>query len=149
MSDIVSDLESSANLLELFKKRSDEFPNKCLYTQAFAIGNSDKNIIWKDTSAGEAFSATLRLASYLQVNNVSVGDRVAIIAQNRPEWMIADLAILAIGAVSVSIYPTLTAKEIGYILFDSGAKVVIAENAEQLAKLNELNEISQILGYNN
>ena len=62
------------------------------------------------------------------------GDRVAIHAENRPEWVLADLAIQGIGAVSVGVYPTSPAAEVEYLLGHSEAVVLIAEDEEQLDK---------------
>src|SRR5271155_3114293 len=52
-------------------------------------------------------------------------DRVAQLSGNRPEWVIADLAILSAGGVHVPIYPTLVAKDIGYLLHDCGARIIL------------------------
>ncbi len=66
---------------------------------------------------------------------IGPGDRVAIVSENRPEWMIADFASLLIGAVTVPIYATLTAEQTAYILNDSGARVVFVSSEEQLQKV--------------
>ena len=66
---------------------------------------------------------------------VGPGDRVALICETRPEWMVADLGVLTAGAVTVPIYPTLPAERIRYILADSGATTVVASDAEQAAKV--------------
>jgi long-chain acyl-CoA synthetase len=62
------------------------------------------------------------------------GDRVAIHSENRPEWLIADMGALAARAASVGIYPTNPAAEVGYLLEDSGAAVLLAEDQEQVDK---------------
>src|SRR5262245_29898709 len=54
------------------------------------------------------------------------GDRVALVSENRPEWLLADFAILTKGAVTVPVYPTLSAEQMGRILNDSGARLAIA-----------------------
>ena len=69
---------------------------------------------------------------------VRPGDHVALICETRPEWLVADLAILTIGAVTVPIYPTLPPNLIGYILADAGAHVVVASDAEQAGKIREV-----------
>ncbi|MGQ0536276.1 MAG: AMP-dependent synthetase/ligase [Methanobacteriota archaeon] len=66
------------------------------------------------------------------------GDRVAIFSKNRPEWAIADFAILHCGAVTVPIYDTLTAAQAAYILEDSGAKVVFVGGDANVAKVQEM-----------
>jgi long-chain acyl-CoA synthetase len=69
---------------------------------------------------------------------VGKGDRVALVCGNRPEWHIVDFAVVHLGALDVPIYPTLLASQVRDILADSGARTVIAENPEQLAKVLEV-----------
>ena len=78
------------------------------------------------------------LAQGLLSLGIGRGDRVALICGDRPDWHIVDFAVLHIGAADVPIYPTLLAAQAGAILADSGAKAVIAENSEQLAKVLEV-----------
>ena len=68
---------------------------------------------------------------------VGSGDRVALLSESRPEWIIADQAILTSGAVTVPIYPNLPAAQVGYILRDAGVRVVIAADETQAAKVRE------------
>lgn len=63
------------------------------------------------------------------------GDKIAILAENRPEWPIADLASLAIGAIDVPIFPTLTPKQIEYILVNGDVSMVVVSNPFQLNKV--------------
>ncbi|RME60754.1 MAG: long-chain fatty acid--CoA ligase, partial [Candidatus Dadabacteria bacterium] len=88
---------------------------------------------------GKTYQETAKRISsvqrFLKITGVGAEDKVAILSQTRPEWLEADLAVLFLGAVVVSVYPTLTAQEVGYILYDSGADIVFAENKEQLEKL--------------
>ena len=63
------------------------------------------------------------------------GDKIAILSENRPEWPITDLASLVIGAIDVPIFPTLTAKQIEYILLDGDVSYIVASNSFQLSKL--------------
>jgi long-chain acyl-CoA synthetase len=62
-------------------------------------------------------------------------DKVAIISENRPEWIIADMGIVTLGAIDVPIYPTLTPKQIEFIFKDAGVKLVIVSNSLQLSKV--------------
>jgi long-chain acyl-CoA synthetase len=63
------------------------------------------------------------------------GDRVVLLSESRPEWLIADFAILTAGAVTVPVYPTLSAEQVGFIVRDSEASLAIVSNAAQLAKV--------------
>ena len=69
---------------------------------------------------------------------VQPGDRVAILSENRPEWAVADLAILSVGAVSVPVYTTLSAREIEHILRDSGARAVILSSEHHAATVQPI-----------
>jgi len=63
------------------------------------------------------------------------GDRVSIISENRPEWVIADQAIARLGAISVPVYPTMTAKQIEYIFNDAAVRFAVVSNQFQLNKV--------------
>lgn len=69
---------------------------------------------------------------------VRPGDRVAILSENRPEWAVTDFACLAARCADVPVYPTLPARQIEYILRDSGAVAICCSSAEQLAKILEI-----------
>ena len=71
---------------------------------------------------------------------VGDGDRVAILSENRPEWAITDYACLTARATDVPIYPTLPARQIQYILRDSGAVAAVVSTAAQLEKLRSIRE---------
>ena len=73
-------------------------------------------------------------ASGLAARGVQAGDRIAVVSENRPEWIVADLAMLALGAVNVPMFPTLPAAQIEDIIRDAGAQLIIVSNAPQLAK---------------
>lgn len=66
---------------------------------------------------------------------INLGDRVAILSENRTEWVRTDLAVLTIGAISVPVHTTLSPNIITYVLNDSGAKAVLVSHQDQLNKL--------------
>ena len=90
---------------------------------------------WKPISAAD-FGFTVRALS-LGLNGLGIqpGDRVAILSENRPEWAMADYAILCAGAWSVPIYPTLPAAQVAPLLNDCGAKAIFVSTLEQLGKI--------------
>ena len=90
---------------------------------------------WRPVSHRTVADRVRRIALGLQELGVQRGDRVGILAENRPEWAMADYGCLNIGAASVPIYPTLPAEQIPHILNDSGAAVVIVSTPAQAAKL--------------
>lgn len=95
---------------------------------------------YEDITFGELAARVERVASGLAVLGVAKEDRVALLSENRPEWAIADLAILALGAINVPIYTTLPAPQVAYILQNAGAKAVIASDAKQLQKVLKARE---------
>jgi long-chain acyl-CoA synthetase len=90
-----------------------------------------------------------QMACGLASMGVRRGDRVAIIAENRPEWVISDQAIVALGALSVPIYPTMTAKQNEYIFNDAGVKIVVVSNQFQLNKVmrvfNDVESLEKVI----
>ncbi len=127
---------SARSIPELFSKISTRFPDQVTYSQAHI--QSDGSRIWRSESYREVARKVYRLARYLSALGVKKGDRVAIISFTRPEWMIADLAILFAGATSVSVYHSVSPEETAYILFDAAVDVAFIENEEQLQKLKKI-----------
>jgi long-chain acyl-CoA synthetase len=92
-------------------------------------------------SSKEMFERVRDLSLGLRTLGVSPGDRIAIIAESRPEWLLCDFAILAAGAVTVPIYPTLSSAQAQYILQDSGARLAIVSTRLQLEKTQEVRHV--------
>jgi long-chain acyl-CoA synthetase len=78
------------------------------------------------------------LASYLVSVGVAAGDRVALLSENRPEWVVADMAILSIGAIHVPLYPSLPPNQIGYILQNAECKAIVASSPLQVSKVRKV-----------
>lgn len=93
--------------------------------------------IWQDITWADYHRAVTEIAYGLAALGVSVGDRVAIQSENRPEWLFADVASCTLRAAIVGFYPTNPTAEIIYLLQDSGARVLIAEDQEQVDKALE------------
>lgn len=100
-----------------------------------------ENGLWKSISTLEVGTASLNMAAGLHKMGISAGnftaegaDKVAIISENRPEWIIADLAVQQIGAILVPIYPTTPAEELQYIFQESAVKMVLISNQLLLKK---------------
>ncbi|HUI30813.1 MAG TPA: long-chain fatty acid--CoA ligase [Candidatus Acidoferrales bacterium] len=71
----------------------------------------------------------------LKAVGIKRGDRISILSENRPEWPITDLASLSLGAIDVPIFPTLTAKQIEYILLHGDVSVLVVSNSFQMNKI--------------
>ena len=85
----------------------------------------------------ETRSYTLKLAKYLSEKNVNKGDRVLIVSENRPEWLIADLAILFNGAIAVPNYTTYTINDFAFTINDCKPVGLIVSNDQLLNKILE------------
>lgn len=85
---------------------------------------------WKPVSADEFARRTRSLAAGLTSIGIDRGDRVCIIANNRPEWAIADFAVLSQAAITVPIFTTFLAPQVEHVFRDSGAKAVFAAGPE-------------------
>jgi long-chain acyl-CoA synthetase len=88
---------------------------------------------WRSVTAADFAAEVTGIAKGLIASGVEAGDRVALMSQTRYEWTVLDYAIWAAGAVSVPIYETSSAQQVEWIVGDSGAKAVFAENAGHLA----------------
>jgi len=93
---------------------------------------------WKGISSAEVYQRVRALARTLLDWGIGRGDRIAILSENRWEWQIADFAVLGIGAVDVPIYPTLTSEQIGELLRDSGARVVVVSTRTMYDKVDAI-----------
>jgi long-chain acyl-CoA synthetase len=102
-----------------------------------SVGRCGKEGI--DGLSSKAFFERVRDVSLgLGALGITAGDRVAIIAESRPDWLIADLAVLTAGAVTVPVYPTLSSPQVRYILADCGARAAIISTREQLDKIRKI-----------
>ncbi|HSS20815.1 MAG TPA: long-chain fatty acid--CoA ligase [Pyrinomonadaceae bacterium] len=83
---------------------------------------------WNNISAETFVERVRNVALGLADFGIKPGDRIALLSENRPEWSIADLAILSLGAINVPIYTTQAVDQIRYILGDSGARAIFISN---------------------
>ncbi len=118
------------NLPAMMFSRAGEWPNKPLL-------RSWRNGAWHGITWGEFARMAASCARQLRAAGVSAGDRVLICAENRPEYPIAETALMAIRAVPVPAYTTNTVNDHAHLLRDSGARAVIVSNPALAAKLIE------------
>src|SRR3954464_2217726 len=93
---------------------------------------------WIDIDYADLGVAVSEVARGLIDLGIERGDRVSILCNTRPEWTYANFGILAAGAASVSIYQTNSPEECHYVLDHSESRAVFVEDAEQLAKIREI-----------
>ena len=91
--------------------------------------------IWKGLAWGQYFSEARAIGMAMADAGLEPGDVVSLLSDNRPEWLVADIAAQSMGFVSHGIYPCSTAAQVGHALREAGSRVVIVENADQLVKV--------------
>ena len=94
--------------------------------------------IWQTVTWRQFADHVRAFAMGLRALGVERGDKVAIIGDNRPEWLYAELAAQAIGGASVGIYQDSVAEEVRYLVEASDARVIVAEDQEQVDKIIEI-----------
>jgi long-chain acyl-CoA synthetase len=119
------------NLAEMFFDRAEALADQPRY-------QAKRDGAWRETTWRACATGVREIAAGLVESGLSVGDKVAILAGTRPEWLEADLAIYTAGAITVPIYQSNLPHECGYILANSGARVCFVEDAKQLGKIREV-----------
>lgn len=118
----MGDMTEPKTLNELFNTAVDQY-RESDFLRFKAVGE------WRSLTFGEVARRVRELALGLHALGIRGGDRVAIWSENRPEWNLADLAVLAIGAVDVPIYATQTRSQVEYILADSASRAIFVSPA--------------------
>ena len=134
--------DSFDNLADVFVHTATAWPDRVAYSQAnLNEASADQDIEqreWVDTHYNVSLQRVNKIAAYLEAIGVEKGDKVAILSNTRPEWSEVEVAIYSVGATAVTAYTSDPAERNGYVLYDSGAKVVFAENSEQAAKIQDV-----------
>ncbi len=107
---------------------------------------------WNDISWLELKDDVDALASFLIKSGIKAGDKVAIYSENRPEWIMADLAVLSVGAADVTIYPTNSDSEAAHIINDSDSLICFCAGSFQADNLlrikKQLPKLKKIIVFN-
>jgi long-chain acyl-CoA synthetase len=119
-------LDADAHVLAPLVSFANEEPDR----PVFAVREGDG---YRDISSSEFVRRMRRVAAGLVAAGVQPGDRVALMASTRLEWLLFDFAILAAGGVTVPIYDTSSAEQVQWIVSDSGAVLLVVENATMRA----------------
>ena len=110
---------------------------------AFTYPDADEN--WVRLSWADLKVRIDRFAAGLLARGLEPEDRVAIIASTRVEWVIACYGIALAGGATTTVYPNTHGEDVGWILDDSAARFVVAENDEQLAKVLDRHELDDVV----
>ena len=123
--------ETMASIAVLAQRRAQEIPDR--------VAMRDKDFgIWQDITWAQLWETVLDAGHGLLALGVDTGDRVSIHSEDRPEWVILDLAAVSVRAITVGLYPTNPTAEVEYALTDSGARVHLAEDQEQVDKVLQI-----------
>ncbi|WP_128891411.1 long-chain fatty acid--CoA ligase [Erythrobacter sp. HKB08] len=133
----LSDFDTANNLVELFLRRADEKGDL-----PFLGAKHDGE--WQTQSWREVADKVCLLAENLRRIGLKDGDRVVLVSENRPEWCIADLAIMAANCITVPAYITNTERDHVHILDNSGARAVIVSTEKLLQPLHPAIQASGI-----
>lgn len=128
--------EECKTLHGLFRLRAARSPQKSAYR--FFDTHSTT---WKERNWSEMTRDVAAVATALSNEGIRAGDRVAILLNNRCEWVVCEQAGLALGAVIVPLYANDRAESIGYILQDCGAEILILEGEEHWKALQEIRPV--------
>lgn len=119
-------------LFDLLERYMEKWPEK---EDALA---GKQNGQWRKYSIKEYIETANKISYALIHLGIEPGDKVGIIANNRPEWNILDMAIMQTGAICVPIYPTISEKDYLYILNHCEAKLVVVEGADVMNKIDHI-----------
>jgi long-chain acyl-CoA synthetase len=97
-----------------------------------------KDGVWEKMSTQQVIDSANALSAGLLKLGIAPGDKVAIVANNRPEWVITDLAILQIGAINVPVYPTISENDYKFIFNDAEVKVAFVSDSDLYNKVSNI-----------
>ncbi|MFF5226307.1 AMP-dependent synthetase/ligase [Dactylosporangium sp. NPDC000521] len=118
-------------IAELVKRHAERTPD------AVAMREKHRGI-WREITWRDYWKTAETVARALRSLGVQPGDRVAIQSENRSEWLFVDVATVAVRAATVGLYPTNPPDEVRHMLADSGARILFAEDQEQVDKALEV-----------
>jgi long-chain acyl-CoA synthetase len=127
------DMSSDTILNKFFERTSGAGSDRAYLRYKPAHGEPYRDITFAEfgTRVREVFAGLARLG-------IQRGDRIAVVSESRPEWLLSEFAALALGAIWVPMFPTLTAQQIEFIVNDCEAKLLIVSNDLQLGKALKL-----------
>ncbi|WP_369144194.1 long-chain fatty acid--CoA ligase [Streptomyces sp. R44] len=138
MSDTQTQIENRPpSVATLFLERVERTPDAEAYRYPVPAASGAGPDDWKSLSWGQAAERVYAIAAGLVDLGVQAEERVALASSTRVEWILADLGVMCAGAATTTVYPQTNAEESAFILSDSESKVLIAEDAAQLAKAVE------------
>ena len=136
---LLVELDPGSNVTDLLLEQHAKDPVHALYSRKGPSG-------WADVPAQQFLDQVRALAKGLIAGGITPGETVAVMSGTRFEWTVVDFAIWFAGGVPVPIYETSSASQVEWILHDSGARRIFAENAATAALVQEVLDGSTLLG---
>ena len=138
--------EPAANLVDLIHRSTIENADRIalrwklprIRRKAGAEPDVEEQERWHSTTYRETWEWIRDVSLGLQAVGVGRGDRICILCRTRPAWLIADLAGMALGAVTCPIYPSVEASQAAFIINNVGASLIVVENAQQAARVESI-----------
>ena len=135
------DIRKTKSLVELFfKKLSDNKDNKKSFLERLNSRENQK-YNWNEVS-----EKILTLSSKIK-SMIEKGDRCLLLSENRPEWLIADIAIMNAGGITVPVFTTYAKNDYEYIINDCNPSLVIVSNNEKFEKIKEFIKEKKIVSF--
>ena len=135
------EIDKLNSLVELYFKKCEEVDPKIPFLKWLKPGKP--TYTW-----GDIKERIFKLSSKIK-SLIKVGDRCLILSENRPYWLMADIAVMNAGGISVPIFTTYSSNDYEYILNDCKPSLIIVSNNDQFKKIkNHINLKEQILGMN-
>jgi long-chain acyl-CoA synthetase len=125
--------DRAPSFARLFLDRVEADPDRTAFLAPLPTGG------WRELTWRQTKNRVVDLAAGLLSLGIGIEDRVAIASSTRLDWVLADLAIMCAGAATTTVYPSTTTGDVGYILSDSGSRVVFAEDDAQIEKVRAAN----------
>ena len=131
-------LDNFNSLVELFFYQVGKQNKKNIFLQWLNPSNK-KTYTWEETEKN-----ILKLSKVIK-DNIKEGDRCLLVSENRPEWLVSDLAIMLAGGITVPAYTTYTQDDYNYLVEDCTPSLVIVSNNEMLKKLNNIIDVNDFI----
>jgi len=135
------EISKTNSLVELFFNKLEKIDTKKPFLNWLKI--KDYQFNWGETSE-KIFKLSNKIRSLIQE-----GDRCVLLSENRPEWLISDIAIMNAGGISVPIFTTYSANDYEYILNDCKPSIVIVSNNDQFKKIKKFigGQIKKVISF--